>query len=55
MSANKIQITWLGHSTFELQFETGEVLLLDPWIEGNPKTPKGHKFERVDAIALPLC
>lgn len=47
-----IQITWLGHSTFELKFETGEVLVLDPWIEGNPKSPKDYKFNRVDAIAL---
>jgi L-ascorbate metabolism protein UlaG (beta-lactamase superfamily) len=47
-----IQITWLGHSTFELRFETGEVLILDPWIEGNPKSPKNHKIGRVDAIAL---
>jgi L-ascorbate metabolism protein UlaG (beta-lactamase superfamily) len=46
------QITWLGHSTFELGFETGEVLVLDPWIEGNPKYPKKYKIKRADAIAL---
>jgi L-ascorbate metabolism protein UlaG (beta-lactamase superfamily) len=46
------KITWLGHATFELQFPTGEVLLLDPWIEGQPKYPKDHKIERVDAIAV---
>jgi L-ascorbate metabolism protein UlaG (beta-lactamase superfamily) len=46
------KITWLGHATFELQFATGEVLLFDPWIEGQPKYPKDHKIERVDAIAL---
>ena len=47
-----IQITWLGHATFELQFETGEVLILDPWIEGNPAYPKGYEIKKVDAIAL---
>jgi L-ascorbate metabolism protein UlaG (beta-lactamase superfamily) len=47
-----IQITWLGHATFELRFETGEVLVLDPWIEGNPAYPKGYKIQRVDAIAI---
>lgn len=47
-----IQITYLGHSTFELQFESGEVLVFDPFIEGNPKYPKGHKFKRIDAIAV---
>jgi L-ascorbate metabolism protein UlaG (beta-lactamase superfamily) len=46
------KITWLGHATFEFQFATGEVLLLDPWIEGQPKYPKDHKIERVDAIAV---
>ena len=46
------QITWLGHSTFELRFDTGEVLLLDPWVEGNPKYPKDYKIEKADAIAL---
>ncbi len=47
-----IRITWLGHSNFELRFETGEVLLLDPWIEGNPAYPKDYKVERADAIAV---
>ncbi len=47
-----IQITWLGHATFELRFPSGEVLVFDPWIEGNPAYPKGYKVEKVDAIAL---
>ena len=47
-----MKITWLGHATFELQFEGGEVLILDPWIEGNPKYPKGFKIKKADAIAL---
>ncbi len=46
------QITWLGHSVFTLQFDSSEVLLTDPWIEGNPVYPKGHKLERVDAISI---
>jgi L-ascorbate metabolism protein UlaG (beta-lactamase superfamily) len=46
------QITWLGHATFELRFDTGEVLVLDPWIEGNPVYPKNYEIQRVDAIAL---
>jgi L-ascorbate metabolism protein UlaG (beta-lactamase superfamily) len=47
-----IKITWLGHATFELGFETEEVLVLDPWIKGNPVYPSSYKIERVDAIAL---
>jgi L-ascorbate metabolism protein UlaG (beta-lactamase superfamily) len=46
------QITWLGHSTFELRFASGEVLILDPWIEGNPAYPKGYKINKADAIAI---
>jgi L-ascorbate metabolism protein UlaG (beta-lactamase superfamily) len=47
-----MQITWLGHATFEIGFEGGEVLLFDPWIEGNPAYPKGYELKKVDAIAL---
>ncbi|MBV9613538.1 MAG: metal-dependent hydrolase [Acidobacteriaceae bacterium] len=47
-----IQITWLGHAVVELRFPSGEVLLLDPWIEGNPAYPKGYKIEKVDVIAV---
>ena len=47
-----MRITWLGHSAFELQCDGGEVLVLDPWIEGNPAYPKGHGIQRVDAIAI---
>jgi L-ascorbate metabolism protein UlaG (beta-lactamase superfamily) len=46
------QITWLGHATFELRFESGEILVLDPWIEGNPAYPRDYKLKRVDAISI---
>ncbi|MBM3786240.1 MAG: metal-dependent hydrolase [Acidobacteria bacterium] len=47
-----VQITWLGHSTFSLRLSTGEVIVIDPWIEGNPKFPAGYEFDRVDAILI---
>lgn len=47
-----IQINWLGHATFEIRFESGEVLVIDPWIEGNPAYPKDYEIKRVDAIAI---
>lgn len=47
-----IEITWLGHGTHQIRLESGEVLVLDPWIEGNPKYPQGHTIDRCDAILV---
>jgi L-ascorbate metabolism protein UlaG (beta-lactamase superfamily) len=47
-----IEITWLGHGTFEWRLESGEVIVLDPWIEGNPAYPSGHTFDRLDAMLI---
>jgi L-ascorbate metabolism protein UlaG (beta-lactamase superfamily) len=46
------EITWLGHGTFQLRLNTGEVLLMDPWTEGNPAYPAGYEIDRVDAILI---
>ena len=34
-----MQITWLGHSSFRIEIG-GQVILLDPWLDGNPMLPK---------------
>lgn len=47
-----VEITWLGHGTYSFKLESGEVILVDPWIEGNPAYPEGHKLERVDTILV---
>jgi L-ascorbate metabolism protein UlaG (beta-lactamase superfamily) len=47
-----VDITWLGHGSFELKLASGEVILIDPWITGNPKYPADHKITRVDAILI---
>ena len=31
---------------------TGEVIVVDPWITGNPAYPKNHHFDRVDVILV---
>jgi L-ascorbate metabolism protein UlaG (beta-lactamase superfamily) len=52
---NGVTITWLGHGTFLFESPGGERILLDPWIEGNPKFPDGWRdrlSERLDAIVL---
>ena len=47
-----IEITWLGHGTAQIRLESGEVLLLDPWTDGNPAFPKSHRFDRIDTILV---
>jgi L-ascorbate metabolism protein UlaG (beta-lactamase superfamily) len=45
------KIMWLGHATFQVTTSTGQVILIDPWIEGNPSYPAAMKpFPRVDLI-----
>jgi L-ascorbate metabolism protein UlaG (beta-lactamase superfamily) len=47
-----IEITWLGHGTFQIRLDTGETIVCDPWVEGNPAYPAGHTFDRVDTILI---
>jgi L-ascorbate metabolism protein UlaG (beta-lactamase superfamily) len=47
-----IEITWLGHGTYKMRLESGEVVLVDPWIEGNPAYPKDHDLDRVSVILV---
>jgi L-ascorbate metabolism protein UlaG (beta-lactamase superfamily) len=47
------RITWLGHAMFRATTSTGRVILIDPWIEGNPSFPPSMKsFPRVDLILV---
>jgi L-ascorbate metabolism protein UlaG (beta-lactamase superfamily) len=47
-----VEITWLGHATFQFRLDSGEVIVMDPWVDGNPRYPKDHKFDRIDAILV---
>ena len=47
-----IEITWLGHATVQLRLESGKVIVLDPWTDGNPAYPKAHVIDRVDAMLI---
>ncbi|MCW5966450.1 MAG: metal-dependent hydrolase [Bryobacterales bacterium] len=47
-----MNITWLGHSSFLLQLASGQTMLLDPWLEGNPSAPKGFHVPAVDTILI---
>ncbi len=37
-----MQITWLGHSGFRIEIEDA-VLLIDPWLDGNPSFPPAQR------------
>lgn len=39
-----MQITWLGHSGFRIEIEEA-VLLVDPWLTGNPMFPAPRRAE----------
>ncbi len=47
-----MEITWLGHGTFQFRLPSGEVILMDPWTDGNPAFPQGFEISRVDAILV---
>ena len=34
-----VKVTWLGHGSFKLETSSGQVVYLDPWIDGNPACP----------------
>lgn len=41
-----MKITWLGHSGFRLEI-AGQVLLIDPWLNGNPSFDANRRQEAV--------
>ena len=41
-----MKLTWLGHSGFRLEIE-GAVILIDPWLDGNPSMPEDRHDEAV--------
>src|SRR5262249_3193544 len=47
-----MQITWLGHGTFQFRLPSGQTIIMDPWIDGNPSYPKSYTIERVDTICI---
>lgn len=52
MEWNGISITWLGHATFLFETKAGKKILIDPWLENNPKCPE--KFHEVESDAILL-
>src|SRR5579875_1548354 len=46
-------ITWLGHATVLIQTAKVTTILIDPFIEHNPKFPKGYELpDKIDLLLL---
>src|ERR1700744_4283797 len=52
----KIQLQWFAQSAFKLTTPSGKVVMIDPWLTGNPKTPAEwkdlDKLGKVDVILV---
>jgi L-ascorbate metabolism protein UlaG (beta-lactamase superfamily) len=47
-------LTWLGHATWLIDTPGGKRVLIDPWIDGNPKCPDRFKSGGIGPIDLIL-
>ena len=46
-------LTWLGHNSFKLVTRGARTVVLDPWVESNPATPREHKtFDKIDVMSI---
>ncbi|MEY8881100.1 metal-dependent hydrolase [Donghicola sp. XS_ASV15] len=48
-----MKLTWLGHSGFRLEI-AGQVLLVDPWLSGNPSFPEDRWQDAVSGVTAVL-
>jgi L-ascorbate metabolism protein UlaG (beta-lactamase superfamily) len=47
------KFTYLGHATVRCDLPGGEVVLIDPWVQGNPACPEPLKeIDRLDAVLI---
>jgi L-ascorbate metabolism protein UlaG (beta-lactamase superfamily) len=53
---SKIQVQWLGQSATKITTPSGKVIVIDPWLTTNPKTPAEYKkleaLGKVDLILV---
>jgi L-ascorbate metabolism protein UlaG (beta-lactamase superfamily) len=47
-----MEICWLGHGTFQFRLSSGQVVVMDPWTEGNPAYPPGYEIQRLDTLCV---
>ena len=52
----KVGVLWLGQSAFKITTPTGKVIVIDPYLSANPRTPDAYKkieaLGRVDLILV---
>ena len=41
--SGKVEVLWLGQATFKITTPGGKVMVIDPFLTGNPKTPAEYK------------
>lgn len=55
-AAQQIEVLWLGHAAFRLTSTTGKVIVIDPFLKLNPRTPTQYKdlkaLGKVDLILI---
>jgi L-ascorbate metabolism protein UlaG (beta-lactamase superfamily) len=47
-----VKITWLGHGTFHFRLDDGQSIVVDPWMHGNPSSPKDFQIDRLDTLLI---
>jgi L-ascorbate metabolism protein UlaG (beta-lactamase superfamily) len=53
MNLKGLKLTWLGHATFRLETPSGKIVLVDPWVMGNPVCPEAEKkLNKVDVMLV---
>ena len=54
--SGRIEVLWLGQAAFRITTLTGKVIVIDPWLQKNPKTPAEYKdlgaLGKVDLILV---
>ena len=56
MALAEVELLWLGHSTTRITSTTGKVIVIDPFLTKNPKTPAQYRdlkaLGKVDLILV---
>ena len=48
MAQNKTELQWFGQAAFKITTPGGKVIMIDPWLVTNPKTPE--RFKKLESL-----